>query len=168
MSTGDALDPKAAALQRNQTRGSLRQFAAIDGSAVMNGVEHGGRLQRFPAMLGVVPGAIEQDEVCVQLRVEGAGRGMRERSTDEVAGDAILRLNAALTDACGGELLQFPKRQCGGFLMRLKDAPVIHRNGKNGHGLGWSAPKVEEDARRSRNCAAVSVARRSLMRCHTA
>ena len=30
--------------------------------------------------------------------------------------------------------------------MRLKDAPVIHRDSKNGHGLWWSALKIEEDA----------------------
>ena len=54
--------------------------------------------------------------------------------------------NATLADACGGELLQFAERHCGGFLMRLDDAPVIHRNRENGHGLGRSTLEVKEDA----------------------
>ena len=33
------------------------QFVAIDGGRVMDGVEHGGGLQRFPALLGLVPRA---------------------------------------------------------------------------------------------------------------
>ena len=112
----------------------------------MDGIEHGGGLQRLPAVLGVVPSAVEQDEVRVQLRVERARGRVQERRADQVAGDAIPVLNATLADARSGELFQFPERHCGGFSVRLQDAPVIHRDGKNGHRFGRSTLEVEEDA----------------------
>src|SRR2546429_5073955 len=68
---------------------------------------------------------------------------MHERGTDEVAGDAVPVLDAALADASAGKLLQFPERDAGGFLVRLDDAPVVHRDGKNRNRFWRRANEVE-------------------------
>ena len=52
---------------------TLGQFIAIDCRAVVDGAEHVAGLQCLPTLLRLVPGAVEQDEVRVQLRVKGAG-----------------------------------------------------------------------------------------------
>ena len=123
---------------------SAGQFIAIDLGAVANGVEHPGGLERFPTLLRLVPGTVEQDEVGVQLRVQGAGRRVQEGGADQVGRDAILILDAAFANPSPGELFQFPERNGGRFPVRLQDAPIIHRDGENGHGFGRSTLEVEE------------------------
>ena len=51
---------------------TLGQFIAIDCRAVVNGTEHVAGLERLPTLLRLVPGAVEQDEMRVQLRVKRA------------------------------------------------------------------------------------------------
>ena len=125
------------------------QFIAIDGGAVMDGVKHGGGLQRLPAVLGVVPGAVEQDEMRVQLGVEGARGRVQEGRADQVAGDAIPSSNAS---PCGCAWRRTAPSSRSAIveasLMGLDDAPVIHRDGKNGTDLGGAHWK-------SKKCAAV-------------
>lgn len=75
----------------------------------MDGVGHGGGLEGLPALLPGVEGGVEQDEVRVQLRIEGAGGGVQEGRADGVAGGSVPFLDAALSD----DLLQprlFPTR----------------------------------------------------------
>ena len=49
-------------------------------------------------------------------------------------------------DASGGELFQFPECNRGRFPVRLEDAPVIHRDGEDRHGIGRGALEIENDA----------------------
>ena len=49
---------------------SLRQFIAIGGRGVTNGVIHSASLQRLPALLLFVERGVENREVGVQLRIE--------------------------------------------------------------------------------------------------
>ena len=44
----------------------------------------------------------------MQLRIKCAGRGMQESRPHQIAGDAILFLNATLADSGSGEPFQFP------------------------------------------------------------
>ena len=111
----------------------------------MDGVKHAGRLQRLPSLLRLVPGAVEQDKMRVQLRVKGAGRRVHESRADQVAGDAILVLDATLANPSGGELFQFPERERGGFLVSLDDALVVHGDGQNRNRFGRSALEVEKN-----------------------
>jgi hypothetical protein len=66
-------------------------------------------------------GAVEQDKVRVQLRVQSAGTVMDETRADHIAGVAII-VGPIFTDASPGENFQFFSRQFGRMLMRLDDA----------------------------------------------
>src|SRR5437660_5788306 len=68
---------------------------------------------------------------------------MHERGADQVAGDAVPVLDAALADASAGKLLQFPERDAGGFLVRLDDAAVVHGDGENRNRFWRRANEVE-------------------------
>ena len=71
---------------------------------------------------------------------------MHEGSADQVAGCPVHLLNAALTDASGGKLFQFPECDTGRFLVGLDDAPVVHGDGQDGHRFWRGANEVEVNA----------------------
>ena len=122
---------------------TLGQFIAIDCRAVIDGAEHVAGLKRLPTPFRLVPGAVEQDEMRVQLWVKRAGGGVQESRADQIASNPVTFLDAPLPNPCGGELFQFPERDSRRFLVRLDDAPVIHRDGQNRNGLGRRTHEVE-------------------------
>ena len=79
----------------------------------------------------------------MQLRVQSAGSRVQERRANQIAGGAILILDARLADARGGKLLQLAQRHGGRFLMGLDDTPVIHRDRENRHRLGRRTDEIE-------------------------
>jgi hypothetical protein len=96
---------------------SLRQFVPIDRRAVTDGVIHATRLQRLPRLLRMVERGVEHREMGMQLRVERATAGVRERGGDQIAGDAVPLIALPANPGCG-EGFEFTECDACCFLVR--------------------------------------------------
>ena len=71
---------------------------------------------------------------------------MYECGTDDIAGGPVHFLNTTFSNTCGSELFQFPEGERRGFLVRLNDTPVIHRDRQNRNALWRRTNKVKKDS----------------------